>query len=324
MVRAGPRAAIRPETSAGRTAGQKPGRPKWRRKLRHRGLLAAMRISSLAMKESATVNSLDQLTPDQYRARYQTLRDNAQKRAAHVPPPRSGDIALPIERVISCETIPGGWYQSFRLKAGETLRIINRSGRDQVSAQIWNARDTSERLNAGDTIKLQWTALLGRGKLLYSDMGRVLCSIIDDSTDGRHDVICGGSTAQSNQARYGKDALRNTRDNFRLAAAKLGLARRDIHPAISFFARVQTTDAGKLAWNPGGKPGDYIDLRADLDLIFTLSNCPHPLAPDAAYAPQPVDVLIWQPDPPDTMDECRTCCEEAVRGFENNQSYLRA
>ena len=269
------------------------------------------------------MTGLDHLTPAQYRARYEALRDNAQSRAAARPPAREGDFAVPAERILLAETIPGGWYQSFRVRRGEALRLINKSGKEQISAQIWNACDTSERFNAGDTVKLQWSALLGRGKLLYSDMGRVLASIIDDSTDGRHDAISGGSTYLTNQARYGDRPFRNSRDNFCLAAAKLGLARRDVHPAISFFARVQTDQGGGLTWLAGGAPGDYVDLRAELDLIVALSNCPHPLNPALQYAPGPIEVLLWRPDAPTSQDECRNSCEEAKRGFENNAAYLR-
>lgn len=270
------------------------------------------------------MTNLDQLTPAQYRARYMALRAKAESRAANSAPARGGNFTIPPALVKLAEIIPGGWYNSFRIKAGEALRITTPSGSDQVSAQIWNASDTSERFNAGDTIKLQWSTQLGRGKLLYSDMGRVLCSVIDDSTDGRHDTISGGSTRHTNQARYGDAQLRNSRDNFCLAAAKLGLARRDIHPAISFFARVQVDDVGKLQWAPGGTAGDYVDLRAELDLLVTLSNCPHPLNPTPEYAPQPVEVVIWRPPASSAPDGCRHSCEEAVRGFENNAAYLRA
>jgi urea carboxylase-associated protein 2 len=268
--------------------------------------------------------NLDQLTPDQYRARYAALRAKAQSRAGTTSASRNGAVALAADRILLAETIPGGWYQSFRIRRGEVLRIINLSGQDQVCAQIWNAHDTSERFNAGDTIKLQWNALLGRGKLLYSDMGRVLASIIEDTSGGRHDVISGGSTAGTNLARYGVPALRNSRDNFCLAAAKLGLARRDIHPAITFFARVQVDHNGQLVWLAGGAPGDFVDLRAELDLLVTLSNCPHPLNPLPAYAPMPIEALVWRPDPAGDEDECRDSCEEAQRGFDNNAAYLRA
>ena len=267
------------------------------------------------------MTSLDQLTPDQYRARYERLRANASNRPQPRPlPPAPIDPAA----VLQSETIPEGWYQSFRLRAGEAIRITNVSGAAQPAAQIWNARDTAERFNVGDTVKLQWSVRLGAGKLLYSDMGRVLASIIADSSDGRHDAISGVSSAQSNLARYGEEALRNSRDNFRLAAAKLGLARRDIHPAISFFARTQVDQDGALKWLPGGRAGDCIDLRAELDLIIILSNCPHPLSPAPRYAPGPVEVTLWQPAPPALDDACRTSGEEAVRGFDNNRTYLRA
>lgn len=264
--------------------------------------------------------SLDDLSPEQYRARYQALRANAHARAAAPAATPRSDISDHL--IIQREQIPSGWYQSFRLGRGEALRIINHSGTNQVAAQIWNALDTSERFNPGDTLKLQWTALLTTGRLLFSDMGRVLCSIIADSTDGRHDAISGVSSPASNFSRYGDQFLRNGRDNFRLAAAKLGLAKRDVHPAISFFARTQVAAGGNLQWLDGGAAEDFIDLRAEMDLFITLSNTPHPLAP-GAYPADPVTVLLWQAPPPAADDPCRHSCAEAERGFENNSAFLR-
>ncbi len=91
-----------------------------------------------------------------------------------------------------------------------------------VSLICWNAHETTERLNYADTLKIQWTARLQKGRVLFSDMGRVMLSLIED-TSGAHDALMGGSTAASNRARYGAKAdverLRNTRDNFILAAA---------------------------------------------------------------------------------------------------------
>ncbi len=264
------------------------------------------------------MTSLDSSTPEQHRARYLALKSQADARTIARPkagatPPRPIDEAAVIHR----ETIPDGWYWSRRVARGESLRIVNPSGNATVSLIIWNADDTSERFNSGDTVKLQWHALLGKGDLLFSDMGRVLASITED-TSGAHDALVGGSTKATNLRRYGPGAWRNTRDNFLLAAAKLGLDRRDVMPCFSLFAPIRVTQSGGFVWQDGlVKPGDFIELRAEMNLLVVLSNCPHPLDPAPSYAPGSIEAVLWRAPPPGPDDLCRTASEEAIRGFEN-------
>ncbi len=263
---------------------------------------------------------LDTLSPEQHRERYVALKAAATARLSgsrhHIQDHAQPAPINPAD-VILADTIPGGWYRTLKMKRGTSLRIVNPQGRSAVSTLIWNAEDTAERYNAGDTVKIQWNALLGAGQVLFSDMGRVLASITADSGAG-HDALAGGSSAATNAAAYGAGPLRNTRDNFCLAAAKLGLQRRDIMPCISFFAPVRTTATGDLVWNEAVPlAGAYVDLRAEMNLILALSNCPHPLDPRPGYAPGPVEIIHWRSAPPEPGDPCRTGSEEAIRGFEN-------
>ncbi|MAU59395.1 MAG: urea carboxylase [Parvibaculum sp.] len=221
------------------------------------------------------------------------------------------------------ETVPGGWAHALPLKRGETLRIVNTHGTAGVSLLFYNDRDRSERFNAGDTVKIQWNARLSRGRVLFSDMGRVLASITDD-TYGRNDALTGGSSKMTNGARYGNPSLRNTRDNFILLAAKNGLDKRDVPPCLTLFAPVGVDGEGRFRWEgEGPQPGSRVDLRAELDLLVFVSNAPHPLAP-GDYAPKDIDLLVWKSPPPAPDDFCRTATEEAIRGFENNARYLAA
>ncbi|PKP78765.1 MAG: urea carboxylase [Alphaproteobacteria bacterium HGW-Alphaproteobacteria-3] len=221
------------------------------------------------------------------------------------------------------DTVPGGWAQALPLARGETLRVVNTQGTPGVSLVFYNAKDRSERFNAGDTVKIQWNARLSRGRVLFSDMGRVLASITDD-TYGRNDALAGGSSQASNADKYGNAALRNTRDNFILLASKNGLDKRDIPPCLTLFAPVGVDGAGRFRWEgEGAAPGDHVDLRAELDLLVFISNAPHPLAP-GDYDPKDIDLLIWKSPPPAVDDFCRTATEEAIRGFENNARYLAA
>ena len=229
---------------------------------------------------------------------------------------------IPASAIHHEETIPGGWYWTATLRRGQSLRIVNDMATPGVSFLAWNADDPTERYNAGDTVKIQWHAALTKGRVLFSDMGRILASITDD-TSGAHDALAGGSTAATNAARYGAAPTRNSRDNFVLAAGKHGLGRRDIPPCITFFAPVRTDPSGGLTWQDGlVKPGDYIDLRAEMNLLVALSNCPHPLAPAPNWAPQPIRAIIWNSKPPGPADFCRTATDETVRGFENTDTLF--
>ncbi|PKA38869.1 urea carboxylase-associated family protein (plasmid) [Rhizobium sullae] len=238
-------------------------------------------------------------------------------KALPVPSPLPAP-AIEAGRVIHQETIPGGWYWSTLLKRGEALRIDQQEGLSTVALIAWNAADTSERLNLVDTVKVQWTTALGKGRVIFSDMGRAMFSMIEDSS-GAHDCLMGGSTAASNAARYPGANTRNTRDNFILAAGKLGLDRRDIPGVLNLFAPVQIDDAGGFHWQgKASNGGDYAELRAEMDLLVGLSNCPHPLDPNPVHAPAPVTVTRFRAAAPAADDLARTATAEAVRGFENN------
>lgn len=254
------------------------------------------------------------------RRRYEELKAAGQGKAPRaLPPPTSRDGA-PIDEgnVLHRETIPGGWYWTTMLDRGDALRIVNTRGSSCVSLLAWNRYDRSERLNYADTIKVQWTANICKGRVLLSDMGRVLFSVVEDTGAG-HDTLAGCSSVATNAARFSEGSFRNSRDNFVLAAGKLGLERRDIHACISLFAPVSVEANGKLHWNARRRsPGDFIDLRAEMDVMVALSNCPHPLDPATDYAPHAVDVIRFWTGPVAKDDLCRTATAEAARAFENN------
>jgi uncharacterized protein len=266
-------------------------------------------------------------TPDQIaadRARYEEHQRKGLLFATKTLPEPSPRPAsqIPAEMIIRAETVPGGWYFSVALKKGEAIRIAQTAGFASVTLFAWNARDPSERLNLPDTVKVQWDTRVQKGRVLFSDMGRVLLSVIEDST-GAHDGLMGGSTAASNRARYG-EGTRNTRDNLVIVTEKLGLDRRDIPSALTLFAPVRVQQNGTFVWRPElAHSDDYIDLRAEMDVLVGLSNCPHPLDPNPEYAPRPVTVTRYRAPAAAADDLCRTATAEAVRGFENN-AFLEA
>jgi urea carboxylase-associated protein 2 len=260
-----------------------------------------------------------------YRKRYEELKAAGQghaPRALPRPTPRDG-AAIVASAIIHREIIPGGWYWTTRLNCGEALRLITTGGASSIGLLAWSAADTSERLNHADTIKVQWAASLRKGRVILSDMGRVLFSIVEDTTGGAHDALAGGSTTATNEARYHTTTLRNTRDNFILAAGKIGLDRRDVHPCISFFAPVNVDAEGRFQWDPSRRQtGDFIDLRAEMDVLVALSNCPHPLDPSPTYAPGDAEIVRYRTGRVGDDDLCRTASAEAARAFENNAFFL--
>ena len=227
--------------------------------------------------------------------------------------------AIELAAIIHEETIPGGWYWSTALKRGEAIRIDQREGGSSTLAIVaWGAADTSERLSLVDTAKVQWSTALGKGRVLFSDMGRVMFSIIEDSS-GTHDCLMGGSNAASNAAKYSGVKTRNTRDNLVLVAGKLGLERRDIPAVLNLFVPVNIDDAGTLHWHgKRSNSSDYVELRAEMDVIVGFSNCPHPLDPSPVYASTPITITRFRAALPTVDDLPRTATAEAVRGFENN------
>lgn len=239
--------------------------------------------------------------------------------------PASSATGLPAgvapESVLWDETIGAGGYAVRRLPRGARLRITDLDGDGCAGLVVHNARRPEERLNVADTVKLQWNAYLGPGKLLLSDQGRVLLSILAD-TGGAHDTLCGTATAARNRARYGTGdnfgPAPNGRDRFLLALAKHGLGRRDLPQNVNFFKGVRVEDDGALTFvGDASAPGAHVELRAELDVLVSVVNVPHPLDPRPVYTATPLRCTAWAgpPTPPD--DPLRSATPEAGRAFEN-------
>jgi urea carboxylase-associated protein 2 len=250
------------------------------------------------------------------RRRYEELRAAGQELTPKGLPEPTALDAAPIspDAVLEREHVPPGWYATMRLRRGEALRIIDDTGRASVSLIGWREEDTSERINCADTLKVQWSAVIGKGRVLLSDMGRVFLSLIED-TSGAHDLLVGGSTPASTLAAFGT-TTRNTQENFLAAASKIGLDVRDISPCVTFFAPVAVDEAGRFCWQEGRKrPGDFVDLRAEMNLIVVASNCPHPLDPARPASSAPVTLIKHRAAPAAVDDPCRSGSPEAARAF---------
>jgi uncharacterized protein len=244
-----------------------------------------------------------------------------------LPVSRAKDVPADIDRskLIWDETLAAGEYATRVLRRGTRLRLINTAGDACAQFLCYNADRPIERLNVADTVKVQWNGYLSEGKLLLSDMGRVLMSITRD-TCGRHDTFCGASTRWSNEKQYGvgdNSKYPNARDRFLLALLKYGLGKRDIPPSISFFKHVKVREDGSLHFvRDASKPGDVLELRAEMNTIVIIANCPHVLDDRTTYTASPLRVIAYRGEVAGADDRIRNACPENQRAFENVDDYF--
>jgi len=229
--------------------------------------------------------------------------------------------------VVWDETIAPGGYASRQIARGIRLRLTDLAGDASPSLLLFNAERPVERLNIADTLKVQWNGYLGQGRLLLSDMGRVLASLVED-TAGTHDAFCGASNQASNARKYGDGfnhgACPNARDRFSLGVAKFGLGRKDIHPCLNLFKDVRIAQGGETVIDIGPyPPGRFVTLRAEMDLIAVVANCPHGLDPRPAYAVTPRRATAWRGPVTPGADPIRNATPEGLRAFLNVEDYYR-
>ncbi len=194
--------------------------------------------------------------------------------------------------------VAAGDYFIHRIPAGHVLRIHDREGNQAADTLFYVADDTAERYSASDTVRENAQLYLTTGARLYSTANRVMLEIIAD-TCGRHDTIGGACSTESNTVRYDleKRHMHACRDSWMLALSEhpeFGIDKRDIGHNINFFMNVPVTPAGGLTFEDGiSAPGKYVELRAEIDVVVLISNCPQLNNPCNGYNPTPVDVYIW-------------------------------
>ena len=248
--------------------------------------------------------------------------------AMPVVPPVADDLPAGVaaQDLLWEERIAGGGYASRRLPRGSRTRLIDLDGDACASILLFNAEMPTERLNVADTVKIQWNAYLGAGKLLLSDMGRVMMSIVVDDAE-THDAFCGASNAASNARAYGEggnwSAFPNARERLLLGAAKHGLGRRDVHPCVNLFKGVKIAADGATIPELGPfAPARSVTLRAEMDVILVIANCPHVF--DARpWRVTPLRATAWRGAVADENDAIRTATPEGRRAFLNVDDYYR-
>ncbi len=238
-------------------------------------------------------------------------------------PPPGVDIAT----LTWAETVAGGNYAHKVVARGTRVRLEDVTGDACAHVLVYNALEPWERLNVADTVKIPWQAYLGAGHPLLSGDGRVLATIVADDS-GRHDALCGTSTAAANRARYGASAPHGPspsgRELFTLAAAKHGLSPRDLPPSVSFFQGVRVGPDGGLAFTGSASAGKSVELLAELPLIILVANVPHPADPRPRYTCGPLRAHAWKSRPTGPADQRWDATPEALRYYLNTADYAAA
>lgn len=219
----------------------------------------------------------------------------------HVPATASTTVPadVPADRVVWSEDIASGGYSTAMLARGTRIRLADPHGDACAHLLLHRADAPHERLNIADTVKVPWQAYPSTGHPLLSGFGRVLATIVAD-TSTAHDALAGTTTREGNLARYGASAPESPspagRELLLLGALKHGLSQRDLPPSLSFFKGVRVDADGSLRWTGSAGPGTAVDLLLHVDAIVLLANTAHPLDPRPQFTCSPLRVHAWSAD----------------------------
>ena len=237
-------------------------------------------------------------------------------------PPSEVDPAT----LVHAEVVAGGGYTHLAVARGTHVRLTDLLGDACAHVLAYRLDRPWERLNVADTVKVQWQVYLTAGHLLLSDQGRVLASIVGD-TSAHQDTLYGTTTRARNDERYGDGSAQGPtpagRDLFALAAAKHDLGRRDLPPSISFFQGVRIDEDGRPVFEGSAGPGAAITLRAEVPLLLLVANTAHPLDP-REFTSTPLEVLAWRGTPTTDTDPLWDATPEGRRAFVNTLADLTA
>ena len=203
------------------------------------------------------------------------------------------DLSIPGATIREDVIVPAREPWSTKMGQGEILRIIDLEGQQAVDLLCYNADDPADRYNAANTIKLNGNIYLGKDSGVWSVRARKLMTFIED-TCGSHDTLYGCCSVEIDDVRFGKNNGRGCQGNFEAELAKHGLGEKDVAANINLFMYVPVEESGDLAIAPGvSKAGDYVDLRAEMDVLAVLSNCPEALNNAAGMKPTPIRVIVY-------------------------------
>ncbi|MCU1575287.1 MAG: hypothetical protein JWO93_3369 [Micrococcaceae bacterium] len=209
----------------------------------------------------------------------------------------SGLAPEQLERLTWAESLAFGRYTHLQLARGTRIRLKDTDGDACVHAVLFRAGDRYERINVADTVKVPWQAYLGAGHPLLSDAGRLMATIVADSS-GHHDALTGTTSRAGNEAKYGAGAAHSAspagRELLTLGALKHGISQREVPPSVSFFQGISVDADGGIRFTGSAAAGSAVELLLHMDVVLVLANTAHPLDPRPDFTGSAVDILAWQ------------------------------
>ena len=231
-------------------------------------------------------------------------------------------------QVLWTELLPGGHHWSGRIQKGAVLQFKALAEHANVSLFCVNAEDKLERYNMPDSLKGQHTAFLSAGHVLYSDLGRVMASIVHDD-HGWNDTFCGASRPEQIEKQFGVQTFQDARndmyqsgvDGLLVELSKFSLGQTDLSATVNLFSKVSPNDAGALSYVNADNTNQIIELRFEMDCLVFLSAAPHGLDNSAKYQPADVQLSLFKANALSDHDICRDSCPQNQRAFQNNARY---
>lgn len=202
----------------------------------------------------------------------------------------------PLAHIVHDEVVPARAPWVHAVKAGQTLRIVDLEGNQAVDFLAYSAADDTERYSAQDTIAAQKNIFLREGSVLLSNEGAPMMTVTATAV-AYHDTIGGACSCESNTLRYGHHTKGQHAcvENFLVANASQGRGKRDMVSNVNWFMNVPVEADGALGIVDGiSAPGLFVDLRAEMDVIVVVSNCPQINNPCNGFNPTPVRMIIAQ------------------------------
>ena len=221
-----------------------------------------------------------------------------------------------------------GAHWSLTVRRGMQMTLTDLEGGANIGMLFYNPTLLTEKYNAPDTLKCQHTFKLTNGHCLYSDMGRIFCSIVEDDF-GWHESVCGNSHASHIEKRWGARDYQNDsnlwkqngNDAFLVELAKYNLDRRSMAMNLNLFSKVTADNDGNLSLQASAKAGETVTLRFEMDTLVVLHTCPHPLNSENEYPHKAVQLALNKAAPVQDDDFCMNSRPENIRGFQNNALY---
>ncbi|WP_171055747.1 urea amidolyase associated protein UAAP1 [Acinetobacter haemolyticus] len=231
-------------------------------------------------------------------------------------------------QILWTEKLPGGHHWSGRVQKGTALQFKALASNANVSLFCVNAEDKLERYNMPDTLKGQHTAFLTTGNVLYSDLGRVMASIVKDD-HGWNDTFCGASRPEQISKQFGQRRFQDARnemyqngvDGLLVEMAKFSLSQTDLSATVNLFSKVSPNDQGALSYTQSDNTSQIIELRFEMDCLVFLSAAPHGLDNSSLYQPSDIQLSLYKANPLADHDICRDACPQNQRAFQNNARY---